>query len=215
VLTKLMPKIVDLTDQRFGRLMVQSRAESDPCGSPRWLCKCDCGTLKVVVVNNLRSGDTKSCGCLRKELAVARSTTHGFSYTSEYRSLYNVRVRCNNPNDKYYHNYGGRGIKCLINTVEELIETIGYRPSPEHSIDRIDTNGNYEIGNIRWSTKIIQEQNRRNTQFITFQDRKLTLTEWSRELGGSDALVNSRLASGWSEERAVSTPVKRKLTASE
>jgi hypothetical protein len=114
--------------------------------------------------------------------------------------------RCRNPNDPYYHLYGGSGIEVEIASFEEFFEHVGPRPSPKHSIDRIDNNGNYAIGNIRWATQTEQNNNKRNNRLITVRGRTRTMARWSHEIGVHRALIQGRLRRGWSPEKAVLTP---------
>jgi len=132
-----------------------------------WLCACDCGALKEVILSDLKSGNTKSCGCLNLQKIRQRNrekTGVDFivSTTKEYGVYCSAKRRCEKVNDPAYSNYGGRGIKMLM-TFSEMIEAIGFRPSEKHSIDRIDVNGNYEVGNIRWATITEQARNTRKT----------------------------------------------------
>lgn len=106
-----MSKLIDLTGQRFGRLVVVERADNSADGRARWLCKCDCGKEIVTYGSWLRNGDTKSCGCLKLDMFIKRSTKHGGRNSKLYRTWSSMLQRCNNPNDKDYSEYGGRGIK--------------------------------------------------------------------------------------------------------
>lgn len=129
-----------------------------------WNCKCECGNIKSICYDNISSKDTKSCGCFKKEETIKRFTTHNCSRGSlEYISWSNMIERCNNPKAINYSNYGGRGItvckkwkKSFINFLEDM----GNKPGKEYSIDRIDSNGNYEPSNCKWSTKLEQNNNR-------------------------------------------------------
>jgi len=158
----------DLEGQRFGRLTVVAYAGKRGSRDSKWLCRCDCGAEKIVAISHLTSGDTRSCGCLNAELSAARRTTHGESpngtTTPEYTCWCHIKDRCSNPNGRFYHRYGGRGIRVCArweNSYENFLADMGRRPAPELSIDRIDNDGDYRPGNCRWATKT--EQNRNST----------------------------------------------------
>jgi len=152
--------------QRYGRLLVIEKASPNKKWQSRWLCLCDCGTKKVIMQMGLRSGGTKSCGCLSKDFPHAQ--THGHyknrKATVEYRCWASMKTRCSNPKHKYYKNYGGRGITICdrwLYSFENFLEDMGEKPLPELSLDRIDNDGNYEPENCRWATKEQQIHNRR------------------------------------------------------
>ncbi len=177
-------------------------------GSLLWLCRCDCGVERIVAGNNLKSGNTKSCGCLNRQLVADRSTTHGGCGTLEYTSWAMAKRRCLNPNSGHFHYYGGRGIKFLFDNFEEFLAHIGPKPGKEYSLDRIDNSGNYEYGNVRWATQKNQCRNKRNNRYLTYQNETLCVTDWAERLGLNRTTIRKRLRFGWSVERTLSTPVK-------
>lgn len=188
-------KIVKKGD-RYTRLVVVE--EKDPKKGKRViLCECDCGNGKEIFLNDLTTGRTQSCGCLGRERRLKAHTKHGEATrkktTPEYSALANAKERCNNPNIPCYKHYGGRGIKFLIPSVTNLIEAIGRKPTPQHSLDRIDNNGNYEIGNIRWATKKEQRRNTRSNRIIKYKGRKKCLIDWAKELGINYSTLKNRL----------------------
>lgn len=155
-------KIV-LSGKRFGRLVVIKQDEGKH-HKPHWLCRCDCGVEIIVSGSHLRGGITQSCGCLRSEVLIERSTKHGGYGTPEYNSWCAMIQRCTNPKKIDYENYGGRGITICErwrDNFEYFLSDMGYRPGPEYSIDRIDVNGNYEPLNCRWATAKEQRANQR------------------------------------------------------
>lgn len=171
-----MGKLIDLTGRTFGRLTVIGRYPSNTSfGEPRWRCCCDCGEATIVGGADLRNGNTKSCGCLRREVAAERArgaaewgTTHGQAVaghqTSEYRCWAHIKDRCLTKRNESYPNYGGRGIDMdprWIGSFEAFFADVGPKPSPDLSIDRIDNERGYWPGNVRWATKAQQQQNRR------------------------------------------------------
>lgn len=160
----------DLAGQRFGRLVAIRREPNAP-KQALWFCECDCGRTAVVSSPALRHGKTKSCGCWRREFPAATKTRHGYATRDEtgnyrhavYRIWRGMRSRCENPNQPHYPRYGGRGIKVCERWRDfaNFLADMGERPSPRHSLDRIDSDGDYEPGNVRWATASEQRHNAR------------------------------------------------------
>lgn len=202
-------KAADLTGEKFGKLTVVKRVTNETKNGVFWLCKCDCGNESVVKASNLRSGSTKSCGCIRKK--TIPSFRHGMSRTRMYGIWGGMKDRCSNPKYHGYMNYGGRGISVCEDWKEftnfyEWSMSNGYQDNL--SLDRIDVNGNYEPSNCRWTTMMVQSNNKRNNRFIEYNGERKTLKEWSRETGLSDACISERLKFGWSIEEAITIPSK-------
>lgn len=156
----LMPRSVDLTGQRYGQLQVVALHPERIRGGLAWLCRCDCGVEKVISSNNLRRGHTVSCGCTRPHLAHGHALRNGRP-TPEYMAWTAMKQRCQNPRHRDYASYGGRGITVCPEwraSFESFFTCIGPRPGRGYSLDRIDNDGNYEPGNVRWAT--LSEQNR-------------------------------------------------------
>lgn len=158
-------KVVDLTGKEYGRLKVISFSRLDHTSRSVWVCLCSCGTRKEISAASLRSGMAKSCGCYKREVASRTRRTHGLSKKGgAYNSWLSMKVRCLKPKSRAWPYYGGRGIKIFdgwINSFESFLSHVGERPGPEYSLDRIDVNGNYEPGNVRWATKLEQQRNKR------------------------------------------------------
>lgn len=158
----------DLRGQRFSKLVVLERAENARNGQARFKCRCDCGNEVVVVGSDLKSGRTQSCGCFQRECAVQKHTTHGMRHTKNYSTWCNIRQRCYNPKSKYYKDYGGRGITMYEPWINDFQAFYDYVSQLEHfgedgfTFDRVEVNGNYEPGNLRWATMKEQQRNRRN-----------------------------------------------------
>ncbi len=171
---------------------------------------CDCGKKWEGTVSTLRRGVTKSCGCFNVDSHV----THGLSYHPLYDTWSSMRSRCLNPNKDNYKHYGGRGVMfypAWVNSPSAFIDwvesNIGERPSPKHTIDRIDNErGHYFPGNLRWATQEQQTNNTRGNRWITYQGRTQTLPQWCRELGLSVERTRARLSYGWTVEQAFTTP---------
>lgn len=166
-----MGKFIDLTGQQFGRLTVIRQDVPTPSGKTRWVCCCECQTEKSVQSSDLRSGKTRSCGCLQRErsaIAGRANATHGMSRHSEpdptYVAWQGMKTRCLNQNTVDWPNYGGRGIIICpewVDSFETFYACVGDRPGPDYSLDRIDTDGNYEPSNVRWATWKEQAASRR------------------------------------------------------
>ena len=201
------PRFQDLTGKRFGRLIVlgYSHKRNSHFYS---LCRCDCGTERVISNSNIKSGHAISCGCFRKDATKIRSLTHGCTsgrLTTEYHSWTRMKSRCININNIYYKNYGGRGIKICDSWMkfENFLADMGNKPTPKHSIDRIDNDGNYEPENCRWANMKEQQRNRSNNRIIEFYGRSMTLPEWAEEKSIKYSTLYMRLYGyGWSIERA-------------
>lgn len=182
----LGPKAIvyDLTDKRFGRLLVVARAASIN-KQTAWKCRCKCGNTAVVRSAYLRSGKTTSCGCFQRESASLRQSTHRSSKTPEYRAWQALKKRCYCQTDKGYQNWGGRGIRVCKRwriSFENFLSDMGRRPSSKHSVDRIDNSKNYSKKNCRWATVKMQQRNKRNNIRITYRGTTAIIIEWAEAL---------------------------------
>lgn len=193
---------IDLTDERYGRLLVLGYA-GRLYGRTAWWCRCDCGTVKKIAGNAMRRGATTSCGCYVAELTPNK--THGRRKSGAYSSWSAMKQRCTNPNNQNYADYGGRGIKVCerwLNNFENFLEDMGERPKG-HSIERVDNDGDYEPGNCRWASQRQQVNNTRQNRYLKFNGRSQTISQWARETGIERRTILRRLKLGWSIERAL------------
>lgn len=169
-----MPRFIDHTGAVFGRLRAVAATKIEGRKETYWECLCLCGTTKLVMAQNLRDGRIRSCGCLLKESTSKRRTKHKQSRvgldrkpSSEYKAWCAMRDRCNRVNHVGYKDYGGRGIR-VDPTWEASFEAfyayIGPKPTPAHTLDRVDVNGHYEPGNVRWATRKEQAANTRRSR---------------------------------------------------
>lgn len=183
----------DLTGKKFGLLTVIEYAgvHITPCGTRRnlWKCICDCGNETTVQGTSLKSGSTKSCGCWKYSKIKEHNTKHGGVHDRLYGIWKNMKRRCNNPNDKRYEAYGGKGIKvCLewsnsYQSFKEWAYANGYDDSAEFqkcTLDRINNNGDYEPSNCRWVDKITQANNTSKNHHVELNGIIMTIAEFAR-----------------------------------
>lgn len=196
--------IKDLSGLRFGRLVAISVSGKNPI---KWLCRCDCGESVAALASNLSRGNTRSCGCLRREKTVERFTTHGGAGTAAHVVWLKMKRRCLSPDEPCYPDYGGRGITICERwlTFGNFLADMG-QPPKSMTIDRIDVNGPYSPGNCRWLDRAAQNRNRRDNVTITARGETLCLSEWARRVGISPQTLSRRLARGWDGERILATP---------
>lgn len=206
-----LSRIIDLTGQRFGFLRALELAGRDPKrGQVIWKCVCDCGREHFAKSSKLRYGSVRSCGCKHRELIGAATRKHGRSGTSEFVVWSGMLARCFNENQSRYHMYGGRGITVCERWRRDFaafLADMGPRPSPQHSIDRIDNDGNYEPSNCRWVTQEVQANNTRSNASVSYNGRTQTIAQWSRETGIGSSTICLRLKLGWEVERVLTQPV--------
>lgn len=199
--------------EKFGRWKFISLAEN----SLKGLFVCDCGTEKILYHKSVRLGQSKSCGCLRDELASIHQRRHGHTFkhgcSPEYRAWSEMKKRCLNRNLKSYARYGGRGIKVCKRWMrfENFLTDLGLRPSQKHSLNRADNNGNYTPKNCLWSTAQEQVRNRSITIFIKYKGKKMTLMDLADKSGLSWSLLYQRIfICGRTPEVAASSPSQMK-----
>jgi len=204
-----MPKFIDLTGQTYGRLTVVARAHDLPSRRSQWRCRCICGGEVVTTSNNLRTGKTQSCGCLRLERLRLRLIKHGHTLNGKqskaYQAWSRMISRCYNPSNKAFSNYGGRGITCDASWHDFSVFLRDMdEPPPGKSLDRIDNSMGYSKENCRWACVFTQANNKRNNKIITVNGISDTVPNWARRIGIPAGRIHGRLARGWSPEEALS-----------
>lgn len=159
-----MPQLIDLTRERYGMLTVTHRAPNQKKKTV-WYCECDCGGETKVIACHLRSGAIRSCGCLGGTYKHGESDIH--NRTPEYQAWLNMKRRCYNPNDDRYESYGGSGVKVCEQWKDDyraFLADMGRRPSPDHSLERLNVYGDYEPSNCTWILNAEQQRNQRKTK---------------------------------------------------
>lgn len=207
-----MGTIRDISGMEFGKLKAIKCVGSDKHRHSKWLCKCDCGKETIVLSDALVRGRQISCGCYGKKVIGNRSRTHGKSQTKLYSVWMGIKRRCLETSHSQYKHYGGRGITICdewrddFESFYEWSMRNGYEDCL--TIDRIDTNGNYEPSNCRWATIMEQNNNTRRNHIITFNGESHTIAEWSRITGISAKCIGRRInRDGWSVEQALTKKV--------
>jgi uncharacterized protein (DUF433 family) len=188
--------------QVFGLLTVTDATPILKNSATHCKCQCVCGALKIHSISNLLLGKSKSCGCWAKKVTSLVATTHGKSKGPEYRTWRNMLNRCTNPNVGKYELYGGRGIKVCEKwkKFEAFYADMGDKPSPKHSIGRIDNNGNYEPSNCRWESIDEQANNKSTNVFIEFDGETKTYSQWAKTTGIPYWTIVQRHRAGMSPE---------------
>lgn len=157
-------KFQDLTGNMYNKLTVISYKGKNSTGQSLWVARCECGNTKIVTAHHMKSNSVKSCGCLASPDARANyATRHGGTKTPEYESFHAAKKRCNPEKAEEFPDHAGRGIEFRYTSFKEFLEDVGPRPEPKaiYSLDRIDNDGHYEIGNCQWATRLEQARNRR------------------------------------------------------
>ena len=196
--------------ERCGRLVA---LEDRPDEKRRIRCRCDCGAETSVVVDNLRKGHSQSCGCLRREMLGASRRTHGRSDDPLYHCWLEMRARCHRPSNHAYADYGARGVQVSAEWRHDFSAFAAYVAAlPGYgeaglTIDRVDCDGDYGPGNLRWATKAQQALNRRNAIFVQHDGRQKRLHELAAEAGVSYKLAHKRWARGATPEQ-IMAPTK-------
>lgn len=214
-----MGKFIDLTGQRFGKLVVKERADNYKYYSKshgrvlqyaQFLCECDCGGNSIYMAQDLKKGKVGSCGCILEESGNFKFK-HGKSYDQLYYIFTSMIERCYSPSCKSYQNYGGRGItvcdRWLKGGVMTFIEDMGERPKG-YSVERLDNDKGYSPENCLWKSNRVQANNKRGTTLVTYQDITLSMSEWAHLLNLPYSALKGRLNRKWTPEEALNTPQK-------
>ena len=211
-----MTKKENLIGQQFGRWTVLDVGSPIP-KTTIWRCQCSCGVIRDVRSGHLKNGASVSCGCYAVEVAKKVNYVHGhtldYGRSPTHGSWRAMKARCGYEKDLSFHRYGGRGITVCDDWVgehgfENFLRDMGERPEG-FSLERIDMNKGYCKENCKWATPIEQANNTRRNHLITFNGETRTMVEWERFLGFG-RIIGRRLDLGWSIERSLTTPVKRR-----
>jgi len=204
-------------NMKFGRLTVTgiSKHVDD---RPAFACRCDCGNICSVQRKKLMSGHTKSCGCLQKQRSMENLSrqqklliTHGKSNTLEWRAWMRMKTRVKSETKKSFNYYKNKNITvhpAWINDFEAFLKDVGFSPSREHSLDRIDNSKNYEPGNVRWASKKQQNRNKKDNIVVEWKGEKRLFIELMDEINLPYGTVWRRLRNGWAIEKALTTPLR-------
>lgn len=213
----------DFVPETFGRLT--TIGPSFRTGRhTRQVFACACGNILCTRTSSVREGSSTSCGCRRSEEVRTRRTYHGYATEkpAEYRTWKGMRQRCNNPKDKNYTDYGGRGITVCLRWQEpkgegfiNFLEDMGIRPSIEGkriSVNRKDNNGPYSPDNCEWADEDTQANNKRTSVLVEYEGTTMTVGQWEKHLGFPRCRLAKRIRSGWTIEKAMTTPTKHQKT---
>lgn len=226
-----MPRVKDLTGQKYNMLTIIKQSGINKQNRAMWLCRCDCGNEKILAGHDIINGSTKSCGCLAKEtrkenfskrwenkIKKVKKPKRIIKYGKMTRHLKiykGMKDRCYNPKNKRYKDYGGRGIKICDEWLKDYNAFLKWALENGYdenlTIDRIDVNGNYEPSNCRWATSKQQAFNRRSNHRITINGENKTITEWSEIRNIKITTICARIRRGMNEVDAIITPLKTKV----
>lgn len=203
-----MSRTIDLTGRVYGNLTVLKALDKRKNKNVVWLCKCICGEYAEVATGSLKSGNTKSCGCLAKLRLGNKMRTHGMSNTLIYKKWQKMRERCSNSRRKDYKHYGGRGISVCVEWQNGFVPFYNWAIANGHhdnlELDRKNNDGNYEPSNCRWATRSQQMMNTRQNNRITINGEIKTLKEWSLISGLHVTTIKSRINVGYKDGQIIS-----------
>jgi hypothetical protein len=205
-------KALDLKGNRYGRLVVQKRVGSTSNGKSLWECRCACGNTVEIIGSHLTTGNTVSCGCVRRERTGELNQTHRLSKHPLYEVWCGMKARCYQENHVAFGRYGGKGVRVCKEwlSFENFYKwSISNGYSKGLTIDRIDSDGDYEPNNCRWTTYLQQGRNTSRNHLVTVNGISKPLSVWSEENGIKYGTILSRIRKGWDERDAVTVPPLR------
>lgn len=207
-----MSKLRNLVGLKVHHLTVIEFAGLTDDKKAKWKCLCDCGNYSIVSAANLtkKGRSTQSCGCKQGNRIYGPIPLKGSYYkfqSKEKKAYKGILTRCTRKSYPQYKDYGGRGIKCLFKDYEDFFNAAGEAPSLDHSIGRINNDGHYEHGNVRWETRKQQQRNTRFNRRLVYKGETKTIAEWAEQLGLNATYISHRLARGWTVERAIEYPI--------
>lgn len=208
--------MIDMAGKLFGRLTVVGYHGKSVNGTRLWDCVCACGASILVNGKYLRRGDVRSCGCLQKEATSLKNTRHGHNRsnklrTKEYTSWSNMLRRCLDRSHPKWPSYGGRGISVCKEWMDfkNFLADMGPKPSPKHTIERLDNDSGYCKENCVWATNKSQSLNRRSNVHVTHDGMTMCISDWEKHLGFTKDTLAYRIRKGWSVADAFSTPPQK------
>jgi hypothetical protein len=215
--TKSGRKRIIRAGDKFGKLEIVRFIRKSRDKRNSWYeCKCECGSLTIIRKSTFLNQNNVSCGCWRRRTGETTTTyKHGMSKSAEWRAWRAAKERCDDPSHQLWPIYGARGIKFCDrwrgpDGFRNFIDDMGMKPGPKYSIERKDTNGNYEKNNCIWATVKQQNRNKRNNRLVTYRGETHCVGEWAEILGLEYRMLFKRLYAGWSFERAVVNCNKRR-----
>ena len=193
--------------KRYDRWVVVSKSNSNLKGHPKVMCRCDCGTERVVFLTSLRLGRSRSCGCLQKEVAAQMKRTHGMAGSAVYFTFKDMHRRCYDPRHKSYARYGGRGITVCErwHDLAKFVADVGEKPEGK-TLDRVDNDKGYGPDNFRWSTGDEQQRNKGANVWFEYEGKRYILADLARFAGHNPTTFKERLKRGWLLDDAVKIP---------
>lgn len=189
---------------RYNQLVVLGDAGKNKHGKPLWRLKCDCGKETIKVASSVRIGRTTSCGCAARK----GNTKHGNRYHPLYATWCNMKARCDNKNHPAYKNYGARGISYdpRWKNFDVFLSEVGEVPFEGATLDRINNDGNYCAGNVRWASRLTQRRNSRQLVPVEINGETKLLTDWCKVYGITISGVHQRLKKGEDIVSAITRP---------
>ena len=191
--------------EKFGMLTLLGDAGTNKHGKRLWKLRCDCGGTTVAIATEVRNKHTKSCGCQKRK---GNRKTHGQRRSRLYTIWGNMKSRCDNPENPSYRNYGGRGVSYDSAWADFSVfaNDVGAPPTDEHTLDRIDNEGNYEPGNVRWALRHVQSRNTRQNVWVEIDGETRCMHDWCAVYGIDAASVYRRTAKGEDIGSAITRP---------